>query len=363
MSTMTFLDREKPKRWLWLACLVLAGVVIVLAVVYRQLRTSRPDVVWWQAIDHNLDREMVFITIDTCRGYLHQADCSPGDLSGLSLIGRSFATGSHYHQLHNHLVDRMVAPDRQPQLAEFQQANQIETWSLVFDIEIDPDVAGYFRFRLESVPDRPRLANELAEADLISDDQLALLTRGWQRYDQLPLADSGNDYWLDWVGATLPFVYGQLEFQPRQALVDQLRQQGVYRVDFDQVGQPPEIEPPVYEYSLKFDCQRLFEFWPAYADSLDRPEAEAGLFSPDRCDGPVATDSADRFYDRGLTVRVEIDQPRIIELGQHHPEFFIRQTLSRPDLASPWDVPPDDSAPVGNFDDQIGRLLPPHDSS
>ena len=362
---MTFLDREKPKKWLWVGCLLLTGVVIVLAVIYRQLKTSRPDAVWWQAIHHNLAREAVFVTFDTCQGYLHQADCTPGDLSGLSLVGRSFATGTHYQQLHNNLVDRMVASNREPELADFQRQHQIEDWSLVFDIQIEPEAAGYFRFRLASIPDRPSLAADLAGAGLISEDQLALLTQGWQRYDSLPPGGPGGDYWLDWVEGAWPFLYGQLEFKPRQGLVDRLRQQDVYRVDFDQVRQPPVSDSGIrlYEYDLVLNCQHWFELWPAYADLLNRPADEAINFSPDRCDGPNATGNDDRLYDYEFTVRVDIDQTRIVELSQTYPELFIRQTPSPPEVDNPWDVPPADQAPVGNFDQQVGRLLPPHSSS
>lgn len=332
-----------------------------MAVLYRQLRTGQPDIVWWQAVEHNLAREAVFVTIDTCRGgYLHHPEnCSPGDLDDLSLVGRSFKTGVHYHQLQNRLVDRMVAPDKQLELDQFRQDRQIDNWSLVFDLQIDPAGAGYFRFRLESVPASPSLAAELAEAGLISGDQLDLLTRGWQRYRQLPEVD--GDYWLDWAEAVLPFGYGRLEFQPRQELVSRLRQQGVYRVDFDQVGQPLQPDPAVYDYSLQVDCQRLFEFWPEYARAVGRPEAEAERFSADRCHGPAATDSDDRLYDHDLTVRVDIGQGRMISLAQHYPDYFVRQTLSPPDQDSPWDVDPPANAPQADFDEQIGRLLPVHD--
>ena len=356
---MTFLDREKPKRWLWGLCFLLVLVLLVMAVVYRRLYVQRPDPVWWQAITNNLARETVFITLDTCQGFLHQADCQPGDLSDLSLIGRSFATNTHYHQEYKEdLVERMVSPAKQSQLADFKADQEISSWGLVFDIQIEPESIAYFRSRLAANPDQPDLAADLAAADLISADQLEILSQGWYRYDSLP----NSNYWLDWVEASRPFFYGRLEFKPQQDLVDQFRQQGVYQFADDEVGEfsLDDSTDRLYEYRVEVSCQQLFEVWSDYSEAVGQP-AGSDQANSDRCDGPNITASTDRLYDYDLTVRVDIDQAQIVAFGRkYQDEFFTRQTLSPPDQLSPWDVDPNEMAPEANFDNHVGRLLPPY---
>lgn len=386
---MTFLNREKARRWLWSVCFLLVLALLVMAVVYRRLQAQRPDPIWWQAVSNNLDRESIFITIDTCQGFLHQADCSPGDFSdqSLSLIGRSFATDTHYQQWHRDLIHRMVPSQKQDDLEAFKAARGIEFWGLVFDIQIESESTGYFRSRLVASPSQPNLAADLAEAGFLSDDQLEILQQGWYAYDSPP-AGSSNNHWLDWVEATRPFFYGQLESGDRQDFVDQLRRQGVYQFDEEGVSQFPverSLEPGnprpsetelwspqtpaaangstdrLYEYQVRVECQHLFEVWPAYLASAN-PEASSEQDGASRCNGPNSTFSTDRLYDYDLNVRVDIDQARIVAFGRHYQDdFFTRQTLSPPDQLSPWDVDPDDQAPAANFDDQVGQLLPPHD--
>ena len=360
---MTFLDREKPRRWLWGFCFLLVLVLVVMAVIYRRLQVQRPEPVWWQSVANNLDREAVFITLDTCTGFLHQADCQPGDFSDLSLIGRSFATDTHYYQEHREdLVDRMVSPAKQAELATFKADREIKSWWLVFDIQIESESVGYFRSRLVASPDQPDLATDLAAADLISSDQLEILSRGWYRYDSLPEVNQVGNYWLDWVEATRPFFYGRLELNSRQDLADQLRRRGVYQFTADQVGQLDLGDPGdrFYEYQVEVGCQQLFEVWSDYSETIGQP-AGFDQDNADRCDGPNTTASTDRLYDYDLVVRVNVDQARIVAFGrQYQDEFFTRQTLSPPGQLSPWDADPDEMVSEANFDDHVVRLLPSH---
>lgn len=383
---MTFLNREKTTKWLWGICFLLAVVLIVLAVIYRRLQAERPNPVWWQAVANNLDRQAVFISIDNCAGLLYEADCRPGHFSSdLSLVGRSFVDDTHYQQWHRDLIEQMVSPSRQTRLAEFKSARKIEFWGLVFDIQIEPGSAAYFRSRLVAGPNQINLASDLAAAGLISSDQLEILEGGWYRYDSPPQAN----LWLDWAEVIRPFFYGRLDSQLRQEFVDQLRRQGVYQfidedvnqfpVELLPVGNPQEtapLPPPAiedgqdregpagrfYEYQVDVGCRQLFEAWPDYLAAIGRADSQnqAGV---DRCDGPNATVATDRLYDYDLTVSVDIDQRRIVSFGQYYQdEFFTRQTLSHPDQTSPWGIDPGDSDPEANFDDHVSRLLPAHDN-
>ena len=152
---------------------------------------------------------------------------------------------------------------------------------------------------------------DLAAADLISADQLEILSQGWYRYDSLP----DSNYWLDWVEASRPFFYGRLEFNPQQDLVDQFRRQGVYQFADDEVGEfsLDDSTDRLYEYRVEVSCQQLFEVWSDYSEAVGQP-AGPDQVNSDRCDGPNITASTDRLYDYDLTVRLILTKPGLLLL-------------------------------------------------